>query len=611
MNFFNVADAWHTFQSSEKPDYLKKLVYTSIEGFPLRKKDLQSIINRWSDRLSSAGISLSSQLLDAYPLPIKGIYSFQFESIELNLIYMRLDQALSEFEPKGIELFDCLFLDGFAPSKNQAMWQPSNLRRLSFLCNQNATFSTFTAASSVRRCMINCGFSITRKKGFGRKREMLTGNKQHRNDRVYKSKTPWYQHSSNHRKSNNPVVIIGGGVAGSATANALAQKGIKSLILEQSPRLGGTCALLKRSLYSPYFSADFNLASQFYWHAYHYLNQFLCSRPEVHHQRTGIFFIADNQSRKEYLSNAYKILAEFDDEFKWLDADQSKLYTGISVDYPGLFSKHGGWVNGESLCENLSADTLIQSRTNTTVDSINLENNVWTIQTNTESITSDHVILCMGWRDDLLKFFGLCRLDSIKGQTTSISNFSNTESIKTILNNGHYLIPAEDNSNALIFGASYERINVVNFEPNINADIENLVAFKHLNGDFSESIQANVTSMKNQKLSTSDTGIRLTTRDHLPLIGPVPDMDFYQNNYPDILKTGRLKGCPQANYIPGLYVNTAHGSRGVTASILSGKLISAMMTGEFRPLPSSLFKSIHPARFFIRDQLNKFKTAIF
>ena len=603
LNFFNVARAWNDYQSQSNPNHLKKLVYTSIEGFPLKKIDLRQIINNWARHFPASQLALTSEVLEVYPQPIKGIYQFQFGSIELNLFFMRLDQALSEFRPKGKAQFDCLFLDGFSPAKNAAMWHSSSLRQLSFLCKQGATFSTFTAASRVRRELTHCGFLISRQKGYGRKREMLTGTMQRKKYTVFKPKTPWYHHSPDKQAISKAVVIIGGGVAGCATANALAQQGINCLVLEQNKELGGTSGRLKRSLYSPHLSADFNLSSQFYWHAYHHLSQYLLATPEVTHDQSGIFFIADNDNRKKYLSAVHRLFENLDTANRWLVEKQSQDSIGISIDHPGLFSKEGGWLNGHSLCENLVNHNAIRSRTSTAVENILGRNDSWVIETSTGAIESSHVVFCTGWATDLIERFKLCRLDKIKGQTTSIAGHEAINPLNTILNNGHYLIPGTLESDTITVGASYQKISRSEFTADVNADIENLSAFKNINLNASRSLNDQLEILRKNKKSDSSTGIRLCTRDHLPILGPVPDMEFFINNYTQVIQSGRLKNCPSPKNVPGLFVNTAHGSRGVTASILSGKLISAMITGKFIPLPGYILEALHPARFFVRDQI--------
>lgn len=599
LNFFNVATAWRNFQAVRKPDHLTKLNYTSIEGFPLRHEDISQIIDSWP-----ADLALTSELLNVYPLPLKGIYAFEFDSISLVLIFMKLDQALDEFEPKGSTFFDCLFLDGFAPAKNRDMWHPASLRRLSYLCKQGSTFSTFTAASMVRRCLVHCGFSVTRQKGYGRKRQMLSGAMDREHYRPYKPRSPWYHYPRIDCQSGMPAVIIGGGVAGCATAHALGRTGIKSLIIEKSDKLGGTAGEFKRSLYSPLLSADFNIGSRFYWHACHHLLQYLQTTRNTMHENCGIFFVADSSSRKKYLSAAYRLLRYCGEAFEWLNENETQEHTGISANYPGLLTRYGGWVDVPEFCDELANNSLIQLKNDTTVISLTCKNNTWLVDTDAGPIKANRVILCTGSDDTLISRYQLGKFDRFKGQTTALPVVPAINTLKTVLNNGHYMFPPAANTKEITVGASFEKLSGCNVTPSNCADIENLAAFRHINPALSKTINEHIKTFRMRKRSNSDCGMRLASRDHLPVIGAVPDMDFYENNYPHFFQSGRLKGCPDAHFIPGLYVNTAHGSRGVTASILSGKLICALITGECRPLPRTLQEAVHPARFFVRDQLS-------
>jgi tRNA 5-methylaminomethyl-2-thiouridine biosynthesis bifunctional protein len=70
---------------------------------------------------------------------------------------------------------DAWFLDGFAPSKNPDMWQASLFAQMAKLSNQSTTFATFTSAGDVRRGLTAAGFTVYKRTGFGKKREMLHG----------------------------------------------------------------------------------------------------------------------------------------------------------------------------------------------------------------------------------------------------------------------------------------------------------------------------------------------------------------------------------------------------------------------------------------------------
>ena len=65
----------------------------------------------------------------------------------------------------------------FAPSKNPDMWNEQLYQQMFRFTKPQGTFATFTAASAVRKGLENAGFNIKKRKGFGKKRECLSGQK--------------------------------------------------------------------------------------------------------------------------------------------------------------------------------------------------------------------------------------------------------------------------------------------------------------------------------------------------------------------------------------------------------------------------------------------------
>ena len=71
------------------------------------------------------------------------------------------------------------------------------------------TFATFTAASAVRKGLENSGFDITKRKGFGKKRECLSGQKTY--EKMTALSAPWF-HSQPANLNEQDIAIIGGGL---------------------------------------------------------------------------------------------------------------------------------------------------------------------------------------------------------------------------------------------------------------------------------------------------------------------------------------------------------------------------------------------------------------
>lgn len=75
--------------------------------------------------------------------------------------------------------FDAWFLDGFAPTCNPEMWTSEFFQTLRQLSKFGTSISSFTVAAVVKKPLIDNGFTVTKRKGFGRKREMLYAELSH------------------------------------------------------------------------------------------------------------------------------------------------------------------------------------------------------------------------------------------------------------------------------------------------------------------------------------------------------------------------------------------------------------------------------------------------
>ena len=69
------------------------------------------------------------------------------------------------------------FLDGFNPANNPELWGSDLMEVVAQKTAENGTFATYTAAGWVRRNLETAGFEVTRIKGYGRKRQMMVGQK--------------------------------------------------------------------------------------------------------------------------------------------------------------------------------------------------------------------------------------------------------------------------------------------------------------------------------------------------------------------------------------------------------------------------------------------------
>jgi len=96
-------------------------------------------------------------------------------------------------------------------------------------------------------------------------------------------------------------------------------------------------------------------------------------------------------------------------------------------------------------------------------------------------------------------------------------------------------------------------------------------------------------------------GFRCASPDYLPLVGPVPAREQFLQTFAGLRNNARQRIDSRGDYVPGLYLNTAHGSRGLTSTPLAAELLASLICREPLPLPRSLCRALAPARFLIRD----------
>lgn len=166
---------WQSFLNfrNQYPDHiLKKLKFFSVEKFPLLPEELLQIhfnVLKTDKCLQKLALQLQTSLSE-------GKNICQFDSITLSIFYDDVSY-FPDFLKKQNILINTWFFDGFSPAKNPDMWSESLFKKCYLLTALNGTFATFTAAGFVRRNLLNAGFNVSKRKGFGIKREMLIGNK--------------------------------------------------------------------------------------------------------------------------------------------------------------------------------------------------------------------------------------------------------------------------------------------------------------------------------------------------------------------------------------------------------------------------------------------------
>ncbi len=161
LNFCLTFDTW---QKTATPD--QHLTYTGIDLHPMDLERLRQAADAWPELQPSY-----KTLLDAYPGTDAGMaVLYPTENVTLMLLWGEVLEMLSQMRRRQ----NAWYLDGFAPQKNPDMWREEIYPELARLSAPDARVATFTAAHRVRRGLEANQFTVTKTKGFGRKRERIT-----------------------------------------------------------------------------------------------------------------------------------------------------------------------------------------------------------------------------------------------------------------------------------------------------------------------------------------------------------------------------------------------------------------------------------------------------
>lgn len=162
LNFLSAAKLW--LETAPKQATLH---FISVEKHPLSLQDITSALQLWPDLTE-----FSLPLLAQYPVLIDKKTILLYDgSVQLTLLLGDATEQLSRITDKA----DAWFLDGFSPTKNPEMWQTSLFEQIAMHSHVATTFATFTSAGMVRRGLAAAGFKVSKRAGFGKKREMIYG----------------------------------------------------------------------------------------------------------------------------------------------------------------------------------------------------------------------------------------------------------------------------------------------------------------------------------------------------------------------------------------------------------------------------------------------------
>lgn len=166
LNFLSAVKLW----LATAPKHAT-LHFISLEKYPLSLPDMTTALALWPELNT-----ISTALLAQYQTLLQATITLIDDRVQLTLLQGDALEQLQILAATQHKLnADAWFLDGFSPAKNPEMWQIPLFEAMATHSKTQATFATFTSAGAVKRGLIAAGFTVKKRVGFGKKREMLHG----------------------------------------------------------------------------------------------------------------------------------------------------------------------------------------------------------------------------------------------------------------------------------------------------------------------------------------------------------------------------------------------------------------------------------------------------
>lgn len=572
------------------------LHYVAFEKHPLTITDIGRVHSLWP-QLKKYSTLLRQQIIDH----TSGLHRFHFDNkVTLDLYFGEALTGMSDLFSERTEGVDCWFMDGFSPAKNPALWNADIIKIMWQYSKTGATASTYSVAGQIRRSLQNAGFKIDRLPGFGNKREMLVA---HKNNIGLKrepgqstnttSRPAWFNIKSA-RYTHRRAIIIGAGLAGCSTAHALTQKGWHVTLIESAPNIAAGASGNPQAILQPRLSVESSSQSTYYLHALLYANrQFrqIQKRTDIGWHPDGIIRTPEREMRsglwqRPALPYASKILTR-------LTAQQASELAGISLASDAIFLPHGGWLRPALLCQaylDRIANDQLYLISGQSADTLYNEKGHWQVINNSGVIASAPVvILCNSYRLNTFSQTSFLPLIPIRGQMTITTGNSRSSALKRPLVAGKYLCPADFGHHSI--GATYQSGNT-DTAVKAEDDDENITG---IDSAFPATMQLGLSAIG------ARASIRCNATDYFPIVGAVPDYEDFISVFGALGRNADAQIKQQARYQPGLYLNTGHGSYGLTSCPLASEYLASLITCESIPVTNAIADSLSPARFIIRE----------
>jgi len=390
-----------------------------------------------------------------------------------------------------------------------------------------------------------------------------------------------------HSHTTFDVAIIGAGLAGGATAFALARRGAQVVVIESLPQVASKSSGNLFGLITPYLATKRSPHDTLYSTGYSFTQDLLHRYPAcaTSLKATGALQLPSAHRLTSIVTSNEPILGAPNVQ-RITSAEASDL-AGIAVPSNALYIRDAGFLSPRVFVEGLLAHTPpnMTLALNSECTAIERHNDQWRISlTKGETLYCSTVVICTAYEATKFTQTAWLPLEPIRGQTVCADQTEQSAKLQCVVSYGGYITPPVEQTHFV--GAHYR-----------HHDGEILPR----DADTASVLDRCAQALPSLRFSSSHTHnarvcFRTSTVDRLPYVGVVPDYKSFQANAAQYRSGTTIRDKVSIQNFPSLYINAGHGSRGLLSCPIGGEIIARLITGEALGELEDVAKETNPER---------------
>lgn len=407
------------------------------------------------------------------------------------------------------------------------------------------------------------------------------------------------------------VVVVGAGLAGASSAYHLASLGLKVTVIEaqEAPAMAGS-GNPQGMLYLK-LSAHGTEQTELLLEAFAYLRELLDQFTEQGLLIKGVDWDACGLLQLAYSAREAKRQGALDAAFpdtllRQVTQEEASALAGYPLTSGGLYFPTAGWVAPKALTAALLSHPNIEVRcSEEVVDLQHDAQGAWLLTLKKgemlQKMGTPLLILATAEKTATFPLLEKLPLHKSRGQITTIEgNLSPT--LRCVVSGEGYIAPPLNNR--YTFGATF-RVEADNLQPTKEEEQENLSMLA------ANSPQLKAALLSGAKRISGRAAYRSNAKGYLPLIGPIAHREQFLERFAILRKDARAEPDLPVPWLKGLYLNIAHGARGLLTAPYGGLMLAnyimgpkevarSLPFGGMFPVKPSLQAACHPNRFYFQ-----------